>query len=199
MTDEYLKGIQAKTDATTNPTPPTGKAMTAEQCVSALRAFDVGDPSTWPEAAVIEAALAHIDAQAAEIAALRTLVAEGLRVSHEKVEQVRNAARESLATWMISNSFATGHGDTTGDLLVELSGQVAALKAELATARTSALEEAAKVCERRAADRFDEFGTTEWDTNASYYQGSRAEMFDSLDEEDDACAKAIRALKGQTP
>lgn len=75
MTDEYLKGIQAKADATTNPTPPTGKAMTAGQCVSALRAFDVGDPSTWPEAAVIEAALVHIDAQVAEIEALKTELA----------------------------------------------------------------------------------------------------------------------------
>lgn len=77
--------------------------------------------------------------------------------------------------------------------------EIAALKAELATARNDALESAAKVCERRAADRFSEFGVTEWDTNFSYYPGKDEDLLNSLDEEDDDCAKAIRALKGPTP
>lgn len=34
------------------------------------------------------------------------------------------ATRERLASWMIRNSFATGHGDTVDDLLTELFGQI---------------------------------------------------------------------------
>lgn len=58
-----------------------------------------------------------------------------------------------------------------------------------------ALDTAAGVCDRRAEQRFAEFGVTEPDTNASYYDGSRAEALDELDEEDWALAAAIRALK----
>ena len=32
--------------------------------------------------------------------------------------------REKLASWMIRNSYATGHGDTTADLLAELEWQI---------------------------------------------------------------------------
>ena len=39
--------------------------------------------------------------------------------------------KEQLAAWMIANGFATGHGDTTADLLKELTGQVAALRSQL--------------------------------------------------------------------
>ncbi len=34
------------------------------------------------------------------------------------------AARETLASWMLSRGFSTGHGDTIDDLLTELDGQV---------------------------------------------------------------------------
>ena len=34
------------------------------------------------------------------------------------------SSREKLAAWMIAHGFATGHGDSTEDLLAELSWQV---------------------------------------------------------------------------
>src|ERR1035438_4446139 len=40
--------------------------------------------------------------------------------------------KEQLAAWMIANGFATGHGNTTAHLLVELTGQVAELRGQLA-------------------------------------------------------------------
>lgn len=67
------------------------------------------------------------------------------------------------------------------------------------SARADALEEAAKVVEAIADDRFREFGSTEPDTNASYYQGSQAEFYEAQDEENESCAKAIRALKQKEP
>jgi hypothetical protein len=35
-----------------------------------------------------------------------------------------NKAIESLASWMLSRGFSTGHGDTIDDLLAELGGQI---------------------------------------------------------------------------
>jgi hypothetical protein len=35
-----------------------------------------------------------------------------------------NKAIETLAAWMLSRGFSTGHGDTINDLLAELDGQV---------------------------------------------------------------------------
>lgn len=40
----------------------------------------------------------------------------------------RTAARETVAQWMIENSFTTGHGDTLEDLLSELRGQISELR-----------------------------------------------------------------------
>ena len=34
------------------------------------------------------------------------------------------AARETLASWMLMRGFSTGHGDTIDDLLTELGGQI---------------------------------------------------------------------------
>ncbi|MCR4297523.1 MAG: hypothetical protein NUV75_02035 [Gallionella sp.] len=56
-------------------------------------------------------------------------------------------------------------------------------------------ERCAKVCEKRAYERFGEFGTTEYDTGATYYEGKAGEIYESMDEEDDDCAAAIRALQ----
>lgn len=56
------------------------------------------------------------------------------------------------------------------------------------------LEAAAKVCEKRAAARFDDHGTREPDTGATYYGGRYSEEYEARDEEDEECAKAIRAL-----
>jgi hypothetical protein len=47
------------------------------------------------------------------------------------------AEREKVAAWMIERSYATGHGDTTEDLLKELEWQV----------RESEREACAKVCD----------------------------------------------------
>lgn len=46
-----------------------------------------------------------------------------------------NEDREKLASWMMLNGFATGHGDTVDDLLVELGGQASELKAVHLAAR----------------------------------------------------------------
>ncbi len=63
---------------------------------------------------------------------------------------VAAAEREKLAQWMIQRSYATGHGDTTEDLLQELDWQIAenwnrALINGVETER----EACAKVCEAR--------------------------------------------------
>lgn len=46
-----------------------------------------------------------------------------------------NEGREKLASWMMLNGFATGHGDTIDDLLGELAAQVSELKAVHLAAR----------------------------------------------------------------
>ena len=70
--------------------------------------------------------------------------------------------------------------------------------AELSTARAQVVaetvERCAKVCERRAEERFAEHGTRDPDTNACYYGGRMEDVYSSLDEEDDDCAAAIRAF-----
>lgn len=40
-----------------------------------------------------------------------------------KIEPYDNAASEQVARWMISNGYATGHGETIEDMLVELEAQ----------------------------------------------------------------------------
>ena len=45
-----------------------------------------------------------------------------------------SAQKERLAQWMIAHSFATGHGDTFEDLLLELGGGVDALLSALSRA-----------------------------------------------------------------
>lgn len=47
---------------------------------------------------------------------------------------VSRKLREDLASFMMSHSFATGHGDSHTDLLGELGPQIDALRARLATA-----------------------------------------------------------------
>ena len=48
---------------------------------------------------------------------------------------VAKAEREKVAQWMISNGYATGHGDTIEDLLKELEWQLAESKAKAIRAR----------------------------------------------------------------
>ncbi len=56
------------------------------------------------------------------------------------------------------------------------------------------LESAAGFCEKIAEERFAENGTTEYDTNATYYEGSSGDEYEMRDEEDIACADAIRRM-----
>jgi hypothetical protein len=57
-----------------------------------------------------------------------------------------------------------------------------------------ALETAARACEKLAEERFNDHGTREPDTGACYYGGRVQDEYETRDEEDDECAKAIRAL-----
>ena len=80
------------------------------------------------------------------------------------------------------------------DEIIVQAKRAAAAEAKLASVRADTIEKCAKVCEKRAYERFGEFGTTEHDTGATYYGGKAGEIYESMDEEDDDCAKAIRAL-----
>jgi hypothetical protein len=64
-------------------------------------------------------------------------------------ELIRQEEREKVAAWMIKKGYATGHGDTIEDLLVELEWQV----------RESEREACAKVCEDR--ERANLYGVKE--------------------------------------
>ena len=64
---------------------------------------------------------------------LKTLVSEGYRKCAEEqrttqfcalFEEAVVAEREKVAKWMIRKGYATGHGDTTEDLLAELEWQI---------------------------------------------------------------------------
>jgi hypothetical protein len=118
-----------------------------------------------------------------------------------KVDDLINRiARENAALKVERDDFehrAKREWQSTQDLgkaLVAAQSQVAAAEQALECARRDALEEAAKACERRAEDRFAEFGATEHDTNFSYYPGSREDELNARDDEDHDCAAAIRAL-----
>ena len=54
-------------------------------------------------------------------------------------------------------------------------------------------EACARLCEKQAEERFHNYGTREHDTGATYYSGRAAEEYEARDEEDEACAAAIRA------
>jgi hypothetical protein len=60
------------------------------------------------------------------------------------------AEREKVAAWMRSKSYATGHGDTTEDLLKELEWQVAEREREACAVVCERLPETFKI----AADEF---------------------------------------------
>jgi hypothetical protein len=61
---------------------------------------------------------------------------------------VAAAERNKVAQWMIDHSYATGHGDTTEDLLDELDWQITESWSKVVVASVEAEREAcAKVCE----------------------------------------------------
>ena len=91
---------------------------------------------------------------------------------------VAAAERNILAAWMIQRSYATGHGDTTEDLLVELEWQV----------RESEREACAKVCEEEANR-----AKWNWDNDISGNQP----FWNGGEQLASNCAVAIRA-RGET-
>ena len=58
----------------------------------------------------------------ADASAFHTLVQEGELMRF--AELVAKAERHKVAAWMIDRGYATGHGDTTEDLLKELEWQI---------------------------------------------------------------------------
>ena len=58
-----------------------------------------------------------------------TKLASKLRKHIATLQREADETRESLARWMLENSFATGHGDTISDLLSELKFQLEEQKA----------------------------------------------------------------------
>lgn len=63
-----------------------------------------------------------------EVASLLDDIPQGLTADDFLVALANRAAaveREKVAVWMMRNMFATGHGDSTEDLLAELEWQIA--------------------------------------------------------------------------
>jgi len=76
----------------------------------------------------------------------------GIVVTGEAVwklcEIVAAAERNKVAQWMIDHGFATGHGDTTEDLLEELDWQITESWSKVVMASVKAEREAcAKLCD----------------------------------------------------
>ena len=71
----------------------------------------------------------------ADASAFHTAVQEGELIRF--AELVAKAERHKVAAWMSGRGYATGHGDTTEDLLKELEWQI----------KEREREECAKVCE----------------------------------------------------
>jgi hypothetical protein len=66
---------------------------------------------------------------------------------------VAAAERNKVAQWMIDHSYATGHGDTTEDLLEELDWQITESWSKVVMASVEAEREAcAKVCDEFESD-----------------------------------------------
>jgi DNA topoisomerase IB len=67
------------------------------------------------------------------------------QVYRSELEAAVAAEREKVAAWMIERSYATGHGDTTENLLKELEWQI----------RESEREACAKLCDEYARSGSD--------------------------------------------
>lgn len=94
----------------------------------------------------------------------------------EGYEARASAERNKLAQWMMTKGYATGHGDTTEDLLDELDWQITESWSKVVMTSVGAEREAcAKECEHTAARM-----SNEWKWMASH------------------CAAAIRAREKNT-
>lgn len=71
---------------------------------------------------------------------------ERLALENAELRRVAAQVQEQIAQWMITHSYATGHGDTIEDLLSELIGQV----------RAETVEESAKVADRHTDPLFSD-------------------------------------------
>ncbi len=107
------------------------------------------------------------------------IVAEAKRVRAE-AEKYRSA-REKVAEFMLEHGFATGHGDTIDDLLLELGGQLA---------------ECRRDAERYRWLRDNEYLSVEWLYRAEHINNDLDE--DSLTYIDIAIDEALAAAK-ETP
>lgn len=121
--------------------------------------------------------------------------AEQLELARECAVTAAHSARfddEILSFWVTAwSDRAKGifeEGATQSALLA-----IQATEARMADAVEAERERCARIVERRAEARFNEHGTREWDTNATYYQGDMAEIYEALDEEADEIAAAIRS------
>jgi hypothetical protein len=89
-----------------------------------------------------EAGIEHLE----HVEELRSPMSDGVWL--EDLEHfaalVAAAEREKVAQWMMQRGYATGHGDTTEDLLRELTWQV---DEWIVKAVTAEREECAKVCD----------------------------------------------------
>lgn len=94
---------------------------------------------------------------------------------------VLKLARE-IATQVMSNREMFGHLGQSHAIAMD----AAILAIERAT------EAAAKLLDERRDERFAEYGTTEPDTNHSYYSGRYGETLEALGEENEALALVLR-------
>jgi hypothetical protein len=71
------------------------------------------------------------------------------------VREAVKAERETVARWMVERGYATGHGDSTADLLRELDWQIAEnWNRALINGITTEREACAKVCDEYAQARY---------------------------------------------
>ena len=104
--------------------------------------------------------------------------------SPEVVAMARRIAAEdaeSRGAGILAGNFRLGNCDDTISVRCALAAII----------ETS--EMAAKWHDKRMEERFAEHGTREPDTNATYYSGRYGETLETLDEEDEAAATALRA------
>ena len=102
----------------------------------------------------------------------------------EMVAMARRIAAEdaeSRGAGILAGNFRLGNCDDTISVRCALAAII----------ETS--EMAAKWHDKRMEERFAEHGTREPDTNATYYSGRYGETLETLDEEDEAAATALRA------
>jgi hypothetical protein len=66
----------------------------------------------------------------------------------DRIQKLIDDERNKVASWMMTKGYATGHGDTTEDLLDELDWQITESWSKVVVASVEAEREAcAKVCE----------------------------------------------------